>query len=450
LRGTGVVVSTLAVAGFTASVGHAEPAGGGANRGAGKGAAPDGGTAGNPAQDNAGNRGPASASAAEAFAATSAAVEQQVANLYQQVDAATQQYDATEERIARLQAAVSGESSKAAQLRDQLGTASAGLGRLAAEQYRDAGMSPEMALVFATHPDAYLEKAGVDDRLADLARQRVLAALIDQRQLNTLERESAASLSDLNVAQTQLAAHRSDIEARLADARNRLDMLGGAQRQQVTAALAGSLPGDGLGTTVSVAAPTLSSLIASVAASTGNGASAAAAAAAPGTPAPTAVPSAAAPPGASVAAANPAGAPSPGATGADGAAPDNSADQSTSPGDEARIIKAISAAYSELGRPYVWGATGPDEFDCSGLTQHVWASAGVMLPRTSQEQANAGEGVPLSDIRPGDLVIYYAGDTHVGLYVGQGLVIHAPRPGSFVQFAPVDSMPIDKIVRPVR
>jgi cell wall-associated NlpC family hydrolase len=73
-----------------------------------------------------------------------------------------------------------------------------------------------------------------------------------------------------------------------------------------------------------------------------------------------------------------------------------------------------------------------------------------MLPRTSQEQANAGEGVPLSDIRPGDLVIYYAGDTHVGLYVGQGLVIHAPRPGSFVQFAPVDSMPIDKIVRPVR
>jgi cell wall-associated NlpC family hydrolase len=447
LRGTGVVVSTLAVAGFTASAGHAEPAGGTANRGAGKGAAPDGGAAGKPAQGGSGTRGPQSASAAEAFAATSTAVEQQVADLYQQVDAATQQYDATEERIAQLQAAVSGESSKAAQLRNQLATASAGLGRLAAEQYRDAGMSPEMALVFATHPDAYLEKAGVDDRLADLARQRVLAALIDQQQLNTLERESAASLADLKAAQTQLAAHRADIEARLADARNRLDMLGAAQRQQVTAALAGSLPGDGLGTTVSVAAPTLSSLLAAVAASTAN---ASPGATTPSTPKPATGPSTAASPSAPASAANPTATASPGAVPANGAAPDNSADQSMSAGDEARIIKAISAAYGELGRPYVWGATGPDEFDCSGLTQHVWAAAGVMLPRTSQEQADAGESVPLSDIRPGDLVIYYPGDTHVGIYVGQGLVIHAPRPGSYVQFAPVDSMPIDKIVRPVR
>jgi hypothetical protein len=118
LRGTGVVVSTLAVAGFTADIGHAEPAGG-------KGAAPDGGTAGNPGHGTSGPRGPQSATAAEAFAATSAAVEQQVADLYQQVDAATQQYDATEERIAQLQAAVSGESTKAAQLRNQLATASA-------------------------------------------------------------------------------------------------------------------------------------------------------------------------------------------------------------------------------------------------------------------------------------------------------------------------------------
>ena len=443
LRGTGVVVSTLAVAGFTASVGHAAP-GGAANRGAGKGTAPPGGTPGSPA------RGPQKATAAEAFAATSAAVEQQVADLYQQVDAATQQYDATEERIARLQAAVSGQSSKATQLRNQLAVASAGLGRLAAEQYRDAGVSPEMALVFATHPDAYLEKAGVDDRLADLARQRVITALTDQQQLNTLERESASSLADLKAAQAQLAAHRADIEARLTDARDRLDMLGGAQLQQVTAALSRGLPGDGLGTTVSVTAPTLGSLIASVAASTANGTPAAATGTSAQAPAPATGPSAAASPNASPSAAPPITPASAGATPATGAAPDDTTGDSASAGDEARMIKAITAAYGELGRPYVWGATGPDEFDCSGLTQHVWAAAGVMLPRTSQEQADAGMSVPLSDIRPGDLVIYYAGDTHVGIYVGQGLVIHAPRPGSVVQFAPVDSMPIDKIVRPVR
>jgi cell wall-associated NlpC family hydrolase len=71
-----------------------------------------------------------------------------------------------------------------------------------------------------------------------------------------------------------------------------------------------------------------------------------------------------------------------------------------------------------------------------------------MLPRTSEEQAGAGQTVSLSGIEPGDLVVYFAGRTHVGMYVGNGLIIHAPRPGSAVQFASVTSMPINTIVRP--
>jgi cell wall-associated NlpC family hydrolase len=125
------------------------------------------------------------------------------------------------------------------------------------------------------------------------------------------------------------------------------------------------------------------------------------------------------------------------------------ADALANPPDASRIVKAVETAYNELGKPYVWGATGPGEFDCSGLTQHVWASAGVQLPRTSQEQATVGQTVPVSSIRPGDLVVYFPGATHIGIYVGHGLVIHAPRPGSVVQFTPLDSMPINKVVRPV-
>ena len=411
LRGTGVVVSTLAVAGFAAGVGQAEPVGG----------PPVAGTS--------------------ASADTPGAVEQQVADLYRQGDADTQAFDATEERIAQLQAAVAGDGSRAAQLRDRLATASAGLGRIAAQQYRDAGMSPEMTLVFAARPESYLEQAGVNDRLADIVRRRVVAALAAQRDLAALERESATRLADLDSAQVQLAAHRADVEARLAEARRRLASLGGAQRQQVTAALARGGAGDGLGTTVSASAPSLSSLLAGIAVPPAGvsadmpSPTASASAGAAGKAALSATPSAAASPSAS--ASNPAGS-------------DQAANQPPSPGDTARTIKAVSAAYSALGRPYVWGATGPDQFDCSGLTQHVWGSAGVMLPRTSQEQAGAGSSVPLSDIRPGDLVIYYAGESHVGIYVGQGLVIHAPRPGAVVQFAPVASMPIDKVVRPVR
>jgi cell wall-associated NlpC family hydrolase len=328
-------------------------------------------------------------------------VKQQIAALYQQAETSTEQYDATEERIARLQSAVASSTTRSAELRVQLAAATGSLGRLAAEQYRDAGVSPSMALVFSAHPDSYLERAGLTDRVATVDRQRLIAVLRAQQSLGSLDRESSAELADLHAAELQLAAHRADIDARLADARARLDALGAAERADVTAALSQGDDGDGLGSTVPASAPTLSSLLAAVtdAASTLS-------------------------------------------------APSSGADALAAPG-VSRVVKAVETAYNELGKPYVWGATGPAEFDCSGLTQHAWASAGVQLPRTSQEQANAGQTVPVSSIRPGDLVVYFPGATHIGIYVGHGLVIHAPRPGSVVQFTPLDSMPINKVVRPV-
>ncbi|GAA1974570.1 C40 family peptidase [Catenulispora subtropica] len=113
----------------------------------------------------------------------------------------------------------------------------------------------------------------------------------------------------------------------------------------------------------------------------------------------------------------------------------------------ARARAAIEAAYADLGKPYVFGAEGPDAFDCSGLIQRVWRQAGVELPRTSSEQAEAGQRVPLSEIQPGDLVIYYSGRNHVGMYVGDGKIIHAPHPGTQVRISPLMSMPVNMVVR---
>ncbi|MFD0632496.1 NlpC/P60 family protein [Catenulispora yoronensis] len=112
-----------------------------------------------------------------------------------------------------------------------------------------------------------------------------------------------------------------------------------------------------------------------------------------------------------------------------------------------RARTAIAAAYADLGKPYVFGAEGPDAFDCSGLIQRVWRQAGVELPRTSSEQAEAGQRVPLSDIQPGDLVIYYSGRNHIGMYVGDGKIIHAPHPGTQVRISPLMSMPVNMVVR---
>ncbi|WP_407560643.1 NlpC/P60 family protein [Streptomyces sp. 184] len=114
----------------------------------------------------------------------------------------------------------------------------------------------------------------------------------------------------------------------------------------------------------------------------------------------------------------------------------------------ARAARAVSYARGAVGSPYVWGATGPSAFDCSGLTQAAWGAAGVSLPRTTYTQAASGSTVSRSALAPGDLVFYYSGLSHVGIYAGGGQIIHAPRPGATVRYAPVDSMPFVTAVRP--
>ncbi|MES4901242.1 MULTISPECIES: NlpC/P60 family protein [unclassified Streptomyces] len=113
-----------------------------------------------------------------------------------------------------------------------------------------------------------------------------------------------------------------------------------------------------------------------------------------------------------------------------------------------RAARAVSYAYGALGKPYVWGATGPHGYDCSGLTQAAWQAAGVALPRTTYTQINAGRRVSRTQLAPGDLVFFYSGVSHVGLYIGGGLMIHAPRPGAPVRVAPIDQMPFAGATRP--
>ncbi|WP_333769689.1 C40 family peptidase [Streptomyces sp. IBSBF 2435] len=118
------------------------------------------------------------------------------------------------------------------------------------------------------------------------------------------------------------------------------------------------------------------------------------------------------------------------------------------PAASARAALAVAAARQALGSPYVWGASGPHSFDCSGLMQYAYGRAGVALPRTSQQQMNAGRRVPLGQARPGDLIIYRGDASHVAMYVGGGRVIHAPYPGARVRYDPVGMMPITAVTRP--
>jgi hypothetical protein len=98
-----------------------------------------------------------------------------------------------------------------------------------------------------------------------------------------------------------------------------------------------------------------------------------------------------------------------------------------------KAAKALAFARAQIGKPCVWGATGPDSYDSSSLTQAAWRAAGVSLPRTVHGQATAGTAIPLTDIQFGDLIFFHDNVSHVGFYTGNGMMIHAPSPGASIR-----------------
>jgi cell wall-associated NlpC family hydrolase len=107
----------------------------------------------------------------------------------------------------------------------------------------------------------------------------------------------------------------------------------------------------------------------------------------------------------------------------------------------------IQAALSRIGSPYSWGASGPNAFDCSGLVMWSFQQAGISLPHSSQALATGGQAVSMDQMQPGDLVTYYSDASHVGIYIGDGMMVHASTYGTPVRVAPVDNAPIHNIRR---
>ncbi|MGY1856446.1 NlpC/P60 family protein [Modestobacter sp. SYSU DS0290] len=101
---------------------------------------------------------------------------------------------------------------------------------------------------------------------------------------------------------------------------------------------------------------------------------------------------------------------------------------------------AVSTAMAQRGKPYVWAAAGPGSFDCSGLVQYAYAAAGISLPHSSRAQASMGRAVSRGELQPGDLIAFYSPVTHIGIYIGNGQMVHAPTSGDVVKVASIDVM----------
>jgi cell wall-associated NlpC family hydrolase len=110
--------------------------------------------------------------------------------------------------------------------------------------------------------------------------------------------------------------------------------------------------------------------------------------------------------------------------------------------------RVVAYALAQVGDAYVWGATGPNAFDCSGLTMRAYQQVGISLPHSSAAQFHSGRRIAVGDLQPGDLVFYYSPIHHVGIYIGGGMIVNAENPGVGVTVAPLYSMPYSGAVRP--
>ncbi|MEV7278526.1 NlpC/P60 family protein [Streptomyces sp. NPDC093111] len=310
---------------------------------------------------------------------TPAQVKTEVDRLYEQAEAATEKYNGAKEKVDRARAAFDRLRGEAARRTERLNRSRDALGAVAAAQYRSGGLDPALQLALTSDPDQYLERAALAEKAGDRQAAAVTAVRRELAAVRQLRGEAEGRLRELRAQEAELRRQKATVQGKLSAARTLLDRLTAEERARYEAAVAAG----------------------------GHG-------------------------GADSA---------PGGSATVARADRSSAIRGPLTAPTTRAAEAIAFAQAQLGKPYVWGATGPSAYDCSGLTQAAWRAAGVSLPRTTYTQINAGSRVSRSELAPGDLIFFYSGISHVGLYIGGGQMIHAPRPGAPVRIAPIDEMP---------
>ncbi|MDT3728137.1 NlpC/P60 family protein [Streptomyces sp. DSM 41972] len=337
-------------------------------------------------------------------------VEKKVGDLYRQAESATEKYNAAKEKTTKQRKRVDTLLDDVAKRTQKLNDARSELGSYAAAQYRTgAGMPDTATFLLAETPQDIFDQRQVLDRMTGRQKAAVDDYVTQQTETMKKRQEATESLRTLTETQGDLKTAKAIVQKKLADARELLSKLTAEEKARL-AAIEKRKQEEAARKAAELARQQAEQEQArEEAAQQGGGASE--------------------------------------GSGSTGSAETPPADSSYG----TKAEKALAFARAQIGKPYVWGATGPGSYDCSGLTQAAWKAAGVSLPRTTYDQVNAGTTVPVSQAQPGDLVFFYDDVTHVGIYIGNGMMIHAPKPGTYVREESIyydgDSA-IHSIVRP--
>ncbi|MEV0240522.1 NlpC/P60 family protein [Streptomyces sp. NPDC050674] len=322
-------------------------------------------------------------------------VEKKVGDLYRQAESATEKYNAAKEKTSKQRKRVDTLLDDVAQRTQKLNEAREELGSFASAQYRTGAAAPDTAtFLLADTPQDYFDQTQLMDRMT--GRQKVAVDDYVTQQSETMKKrqEATESLETLTESQGDLKAAKATVQRKLADARELMSRLTAEEKARL-AAIEREKREEAARKADELARQQAARQTAQdQAAGQREGGSSAS-----------------------------------GSTGSGSSSVTVPADSSYA----TKADKALAFARAQIGKPYVWGAVGPGSYDCSGLTQAAWKAASVTLPRTTYDQVNAGTTVPLSQAQPGDLVFFYDDVTHVGIYIGNGMMIHAPKPGTYVR-----------------
>lgn len=335
-------------------------------------------------------------------------VQKKVDDLYRQAGTATQQYNQAKEATTKQRSKVDTLLDNVAQRTEKLNTARRTLGTYAAAQYRGGALAPTATFFLADDPQSFFDQTHLMDRMTERQTRAVSDFRTQQAKASEQRAEAVASLETLTESQTTLRTSKQNVQTKLSEARGLLSKLTAeekvrlAELERKKAAVA-KRKAEELAKKQAAAKAEADRKAEKAAKESGSGT---------GTGAGT------------------------------GTGSGSDAEAST------KAEKVMAFARAQIGKPYVWGATGPSSYDCSGLTQAAWKAAGVDLPRTTWDQVNVGTRVATADLQPGDLVFFYDDISHVGIYKGDGMMIHAPKPGANVREESIYYMPIYGSVRP--
>ncbi|MCK7622928.1 NlpC/P60 family protein [Streptomyces sp. RS10V-4] len=329
-------------------------------------------------------------------------VKRKVDGLYREAEVATQRYDAAGEEARSRQHTVDRLLDEAARRAERMNESRRRLGAFASAQYQSGGINPTAQLMLAKDPQQFVDRNHLMERLTGRQKQ-VITDYQEQAAAATRRRaEATRSLEDLQQSQATLKETKQSVQTKLAEARQLLSRLT-AQEKARLAELERRKEAEARRKAEELARQQ-----------------------------------------AEKQRQHPGGGAGAGQGSGGGTSDGGSADGAYG----TKAQKALAFARAQMGKPYVWGATGPNSYDCSGLTQAAWKAAGVDLPRTTWDQVKVGTRIATGDLHPGDLVFFFNDISHVGMYIGGGEMIHAPHPGASVRVESISSMPIYGSVRP--